>query len=194
MTRLIQMDQMQETSMVCFLNMTWNPILTTIQSLAWFNPGVFLLLYETLDVLGIITEISEIKPVGNAHIPSSYNRHVLIKNLRLILYNIKHPYYLILLFCILVVDSSLLNKHYISHTLHAYFKIVSQRRHSENYSMGKTCTRIFVDQHLWPTETNSYRGLICWLFTKRISRCTNTTFPHSFFSLIHFLSSFILII
>lgn len=127
MTRLIQMDQMQETSMVCFLNMTWNPILTTIQSLAWFNPGVFLLLYETLDVLGIITEISAIKPVGNAHIPSSYNRHVLIKNLRLILYNIKHPYYLILLFCILVVDSSLLNKHYISHTLHAYFKIVSQR-------------------------------------------------------------------
>ncbi|ONM60686.1 replication protein A 70 kDa DNA-binding subunit A isoform X5 [Zea mays] len=33
------------------------------------------------DVLGIITEISAIKPVGNAHIPSSYNRHVLIKNL-----------------------------------------------------------------------------------------------------------------
>ncbi|ONM58864.1 Retrotransposon-like protein [Zea mays] len=33
------------------------------------------------DVLGIITEISAIKPVENAHIPSSYNRHVLIKNL-----------------------------------------------------------------------------------------------------------------
>ncbi|PWZ32982.1 hypothetical protein Zm00014a_024781 [Zea mays] len=33
------------------------------------------------DVIGIITEISAIKPVGNARIPSSYNRHVLIKNL-----------------------------------------------------------------------------------------------------------------
>ncbi|ONM38400.1 hypothetical protein ZEAMMB73_Zm00001d043540 [Zea mays] len=33
------------------------------------------------DVISIITEISAIKPVGNARIPSSYNRHVLIKNL-----------------------------------------------------------------------------------------------------------------